>query len=76
MSRKLRLSRCVYPNLRKWMIDNKVTLLQLSGLCGMTTRCTAPIHKKLCGERDFKLHEIRAIIKETGYTFEYLFSTE
>ena len=40
----------------------------------MKTTATLSISKKLYGETDFRIHEIKKILKVTGMTFEYLFA--
>lgn len=65
--------RVAYPNLAKWMIDNKVPKYKLSGMVGMTSKCTTSIKAKLYGERDFSMTEIKKLLEITGQTFEYLF---
>ena len=68
--------RVVYPNLAKWMLENRIPKYKLSEMVGMTTKCTAGITMKLYGERDFSMSEIKKLLEITGQTFEYLFSTE
>ena len=74
--RKSSLDRCVYPNIKAWMLDNNISMIKLSKICGLAETHIGAVRTKLCGERDFKISEIKAILKESGKTFEYLFSTE
>lgn len=75
MRGKAFLSRCIYPNLRKWMVDNNITVTRLAEICGLTSG-TNSIRKKLYGIYDFDLHEIKAILKESKCDFEYIFATK
>ncbi len=74
--RKSPLDRCIYPNLRQWMYENKITLVKLNGIIGKSLTNTERTSQKMRGESDFKISEIKAILKESGKTFEYMFSTE
>ena len=74
--RKSALDRCIYPNIKKWMIDNDISMIKLSKICGRTEKNTGAVRPKLNGEREFKISEIKAILKESGKTFEYMFSAE
>lgn len=40
----------------------------------MSANNTNIIGMKLRGERDFKISEIKSILKESGKTFEYMFA--
>lgn len=66
--------RVIYPNLAKWIVDNRIAKYKLSEMIGMKIKCTDSIRKKLYGERDFTITEIKKIIEITGYTFEYIFA--
>lgn len=70
------LDRCIYPNIRKWMIDNNISMIKLSKICGRAEKNTGAVRPKLNGEREFQISEIKAILKESGKTFEYMFSAE
>ena len=74
--RKSSLDRCVYPNIKAWMLDNNISITSVGKICGLSAKRTDVIGMKLRGERDFKISEIKAILKESGKTFEYMFSTE
>lgn len=74
--RRSSLEKCIYPNIRKWMIENRIKALHLSRICGLEDNGSKIIQGKLRGESEFKMKEIKAILKESGQTFEYMFSTE
>lgn len=74
--RKSPFDRCIYPNLRQWMYENKITLVKLNRIIGKSLTNTERTSQKMRGESDFKISEIKAILKESGKTFEYMFSTE
>lgn len=74
--RQSSLDRCIYPNIRKWMLDNDISMIKLSKICGLTDAHIGTVRTKLNGEREFKISEIKEILKESGKTFEYMFSTE
>lgn len=74
--RKSSLDRCIYPNIRKWMLDNNISMTNVAKICGLSTKRTCIIGMKLRGERDFKISEIKSILKESGKTFEYMFCTK
>lgn len=74
--RKSSLDKCIYPNIRKWMIDNDIAMVKLLKICGLSETNTNVIKMKLCGEREFRISEIKGILKESSKTFEYMFSTE
>ena len=75
-ARKSSLDRCIYPNIRKWMLDNNISMIKLSKMCGLAETHIGAVRTKLNGEREFKISEIKAILKESGKTFEYMFCTE
>lgn len=74
--RKSSLDICIYPNIRKWMLDNNISMIKLSKICGLAETHIGSVRAKLCGEREFRISEIKAILKESGKTFEYMFRTE
>ncbi len=74
--RQSSLDRCIYPNIRAWMIDDNISMIKLSKICGLAETHIGAVRTKLYGERDFKISEIKAILKESGKTFEYMFNTE
>lgn len=74
--KKSSLDRCVYPNIKAWMIDNNISMIKLSEICGLAETHIGTVRAKLCGEREFKTSEIKAILRESGKTFEHMFSEE
>ncbi len=67
------LDRCIYPNLRQWMIVNRIPMIELSKICGLSKTTHCVIRSKLLGEVDFRISEIKAILGKSGRTFEYMF---
>lgn len=67
---------CIYPNLFDWLIENRIKLYELSDICGIQSKNTMSIRKKLIGERNFKISEIRKLLQYSGKTFEFLFFTK
>ena len=68
--------RCVYPALRDWMNNNRVTVAELfRRLYGDEARCnTKPrFYDLLKGKIDLKKRDIDALIRVTGMTYEELF---
>lgn len=74
--KKSSLDKCIYPNIREWMRDSGITMIRLSGICGLNESSQGVIRAKLLGQREFKISEIRAILKESGKSFEHMFRTE
>ena len=69
-------SRCVYPALRNWMNDNRVTVAELfRRLYGDEARLnTRPrFYDLLKGKIDMKKRDIDALMRVTGMTYEELF---
>lgn len=64
----------IYPNLATWMHDNGITKIKLSEIVGMKSTATLCISKKLYGETDFKIQEVKKILEHSGQTFEYMFA--
>lgn len=74
--KKSSLEKCIYPNIRAWMLDSGVTMIRLETICGLNESSTGWIRRKLLGQTEFKISEIRAILQESGKTFEHMFRTE
>lgn len=70
---EISLCECIYPNLKKWMIENGITLTELSEIIGLNSASTNAITSRIIGIRDFKISEVKTILKESGRTFEYMF---
>ncbi len=68
----------VFPNLAKWISENQVVKYKLYQMIGGSNnnKNTQIINKKLYGESEFSMSEIKKLLEITGQTFEYLFSTE
>ncbi len=66
----------VYPNLAKWIAEERIARYELSHMLGlsMNNTVTTTINKRLYGEVDFSMAEIKKLIEVTGQTFEYLFA--
>lgn len=75
-ARTTSIDMCVYSNLKMWMEENGIHLCTLNKILGKSSSGAGRIGEKLRGESDFKISEIKAILKESGKTFEYMFSTE
>lgn len=69
---------CIYPNLRNWMNDNKVSrkaLAQRMGFVGYEST-QYKIGQYMKGENDPPKKVIDKLIEVTGMTYEELFYTE
>lgn len=63
----------IYPNLAKWISENRMKKYELSKLLGLSDKSTKSLSMKLYGERDFSMTEIKKLLEITGQTFEHLF---
>ena len=70
------LGDCIYPNLKQWLIENSITMIKLSRMIGLKSNNTEHVRRRLCGEIDFTISEIMALLKASGQTFEHMFSVE
>lgn len=70
------LEKCIFPNIKQWMIENRIKVMQLSRMCNLENNCSRTIQRKLCGVTDFKMSEIKVILDASGKTFEYMFETK
>lgn len=66
---------CIYPNIFKWLNNNNMSKTQLSKLLGISTSNNNVINRKLRGESQFKINEIKIILQVSGDTFEHMFAT-
>ena len=66
----------IYPNILEWMDEKGISLAELSRIIGIGGENSSRTSKKMRGETEFRMFEIKAILKESGKTFEYMFSTE
>lgn len=66
----------IYPNLAKWISDNRIVKYKLSHMIGLSENnmVTTAINKRLYGETDFSMSEIKMLLKATNDTFEHLFA--
>lgn len=64
----------IYPNLAKWIFENRIPKYKLSEIVGMKSKSTEGIRQKLYGKRNFSITEIKKLLEVTGETFEYLFA--
>lgn len=69
---------CVYPNLRRWMNENKVGKRELVRRCGLEClpNNIARLESYLLGRTDPPKKTIDKIISATGLSYETLFSME
>ena len=66
---------CVYPNLRRWMNDNKVGKRELLRRCGLgcAPNNVARMERYLCGRIDPPKRTIDKILMATGLSYEEAF---
>ena len=63
----------VYPNIAKWMIENKIS----PGLFSKKIGCSqAAVSNWMTGKRDPSYKFINLVLKETGMTYEEAFKRE
>ena len=62
--------RCDYPNLKKWIDKNKMSLTKMSKITGLSDDCLKYTFRK---EREPTKHTIDCILKMTGLTYEICF---
>lgn len=70
--------KCIYPNLRKWMNENKVSRTELLRRMGLVTKTAnyTRITNYIYGQYDPSKRFIDRMLKITGLTYETLFYTE
>lgn len=66
----------IYPNILEWMDEKGLSLAELSRIMGIGEGNSSRTSKKMRGEIELRMFEIKAILKESGKTFEYMFCTE
>lgn len=66
----------IYPNILEWMDEKGISLAELSRIIGIGEGNSSRTSKKMRGETEFRMFEIKEILKESGKTFEYMFRTE
>lgn len=64
---------CIYPNIRKWMVDNKLTYNGFSSLLSMDQNT---IRKFLVGKGGAYKSTIDKILETTGMTYEVAFALD
>lgn len=66
----------IYPNLAKWIAEKRIARYKLSHMLGlsMNNTVTTTINKRLYGQVDFSMTEIKKLLEITGQTFEYMFA--
>lgn len=62
-----------YPNIRKWMIENRVSERRFANMTGI---CQSTISFILNGKKRPSMASINKVLKATGMTFEEAFATE
>ena len=69
---------CVYPNLRKWLNDNKISRNELLRRMGITVHPnnSGRLSSYMRGQCDPKKDYIDLMLKATGMTYEKLFYRE
>ena len=69
-------SRVVFPNLRKWMNDNKISILELTSRMGLEVAHPNldRVRRILRGEGDPRRTTISKLMEVTGMTYEVLFA--
>ena len=63
--------RILYPEIERWMRENRVSINELARLVGLTGQT---MQNHLYGISQFKLSTIRKLVELTGIPFEKLFS--
>ena len=71
-------NRCVYPVLRQWLNDNKISIRELLNRMGLTSSPENydSIGDKLRGDTELKKSDIDKLIQITGITYEKLFKED
>ncbi|WP_425755123.1 helix-turn-helix domain-containing protein [Ihubacter sp. rT4E-8] len=64
---------CIYPNLISWMAKNRFTVQQLHYELFGYVSGVVKTYKRLKGQTEFKIAEIRKILNLTGMTFNECF---
>ena len=69
---------CVYPVLRQWLNDNKISTRELLNRMGLTScpKNYDSIGDKLRGDTELKKSDIDKLIQITGITYEKLFKED
>ena len=67
--------KCIYPNLKKWMMNHAVSPSSLYQMLGHapTGNSTASMKMKLAGKRKMTMVELQKLVEVTDIPFEGLF---
>lgn len=68
----------IYPNLKKWMLENKVSIPEMMRRIGLDTgsRRSESFRNKLKGRTQLTITDIKKILAVTGGTFEQMFGND
>lgn len=68
----------IYPNLKKWMLENKVSISEMMRRIGLDTgsRRSESFRNKLKGRTQLTITDIKKILAVTGGTFEQMFAND
>lgn len=66
------MAKCIYKGLREWMLTTGTSGYKIRRDIGKWNSVTL-LYKRLAGEKQFDLAEIKAILAYTGLTFEEAF---
>ena len=68
----------IYPNLKKWMTENKVSIPEMMRRMGFDTesRRSESFRNKLKGRTQLTITDIKKILAVTGGTFEQMFAND
>ena len=68
----------IYPNLKKWMLENKVSISEMMRRIGLDTgsRRSESFRNKLKGRTQLTITDIKKILAVTGGTFEQMFTND
>lgn len=70
---------CIYPNLRKWMNENKVSkydLVRRMGFVNSQSAASVALREHMIGKIEMKKSYIDKLLKVTGLSYEVLFYQE
>lgn len=73
--RKARCSymrRCIYPGLKNWLLENRMTASELNKELAFAGKPTL-FYNRMTGVTKFNIDEIKTILAYTGMTFEEAF---
>lgn len=67
----------IYPNIKKWLKDNDISIGEFAKLLGKEENIKMKTHTRLShilkGKGDFTMTEVRSVLKVTDMTFEQAF---